>query len=48
MVHANDEAACRAIALKMSEKAHVTDYTLLFSRKELKKTSMEYFADDDE
>jgi DNA-binding Lrp family transcriptional regulator len=48
MVHANDEAACRSIARKMSGKTQVTDYILLFSRKELKKTSMEYFADDDE
>ena len=48
MVHANDEAACRSIAREMSEKTHVTDFTLLFSRKELKKTSMAYFADDDE
>ena len=46
MVHANDEAACRAIASKMSEKAHVTDFTLLFSRKELKKTSMAYFVEE--
>ncbi|MDX2446383.1 MAG: Lrp/AsnC family transcriptional regulator [Desulfobacterales bacterium] len=45
MVHANDEVACRSIAHKMSEKAHVTEYTLLFSRKELKKTSMAYFAE---
>ena len=48
MVHANDETACRSIARKMSKKTHVTDFTLLFSRKELKKTSMAYFADDDE
>ena len=48
MVHANDEAACRSIAQRMAGKAHVTDYNLLFSRKELKKTSMEYFADEDE
>jgi DNA-binding Lrp family transcriptional regulator len=48
MVHANDETACRSIARVMSEKAHVKEYTLLFSRKELKKTSMAYFADDDE
>ncbi len=45
MVHANDEVACRSIAHKMSEKTHVTEYTLLFSRKELKKTSMAYFAE---
>lgn len=48
MVHANDEPACRSIARKMSEKTHVTEFALLFSRKELKKTSMAYFADDDE
>lgn len=48
MVHANDETACRSIARAMSEKTNVADFTLLFSRKELKKTSMEYFADEDE
>jgi len=45
MVHANDEDACRAIAAKMSAKARVQAYTLLFSRKELKKTSMQYFEE---
>ena len=45
MVHANDEDACRAIASEMSTKAQVAEYTLLFSRKELKKTSMEYFKE---
>ena len=45
MVHANDEDACRAIASKMSAMAQVKEYTLLFSRKELKKTSMEYFKE---
>ena len=47
MVHANDEVACRSIAGRMSEKAHVTDFTLLFSRKELKKTSMAYFVEEE-
>ncbi len=46
MIHANDEDACRAIASKMSAKAQVAEYTLLFSRKELKKTSMQYFAEE--
>jgi DNA-binding Lrp family transcriptional regulator len=46
MVHANDEDACRAIAGKMAEKARVQAYTLLFSRKELKKTSMQYFKEE--
>ena len=43
MIHANDEDACRQTAQKMSESTSVKDYTLLFSRKELKKTSMVYF-----
>ena len=47
MVHATDEAACRETARQMATKAGVTEYTLLFSRKELKKTSMQYFSTDD-
>jgi siroheme decarboxylase len=43
MIHGADEEACRKIAQKMAEKAQVENYTLLFSRKELKKTSMQYF-----
>jgi DNA-binding Lrp family transcriptional regulator len=43
MIHGADEEACRKIARRMSEKAQVETYTLLFSRKELKKTSMKYF-----
>ena len=45
MVHANDESSCRDIAHRMSEDAGVGEYELLFSRKELKKTSMEYFTE---
>jgi DNA-binding Lrp family transcriptional regulator len=48
MIHAEDEAACRATALEMSRAAGVDDYALLFSREELKKTSMVYFPTDDE
>jgi DNA-binding Lrp family transcriptional regulator len=43
MVHGKDEAGCRATAEKMAAKAEVKDYALLFSRRELKKTSMQYF-----
>ncbi len=43
MVHANDEDACREIARTMSSKTRVENYKLLFSRRELKKTSMKYF-----
>ena len=45
MVHAGDEPACRAIARSMSKESAVADYELLFSEKELKKTSMEYFTE---
>jgi len=48
MIHAEDEAACRATAQQMAQAAAVADYTLLFSREELKKTSMVYFATDDD
>lgn len=46
MVHAMDEASCRSIAASISEKTAVDTYAILFSRKELKKTSMQYFDDD--
>ena len=48
MIHANDEAACRQTARKMSQVASVKNYTLLFSRRELKKTSMVYFPSDED
>lgn len=43
MIHGKDEESCRAVAEEISEKTSVTSYTILFSRKELKKTSMVYF-----
>ena len=46
MIHAGDEESCRETARKMSEATSVNTYTLLFSREELKKTSMEYFPQD--
>ncbi len=45
MVHATSEEECHRIAAQMSAKVKVDTYSLLFSRKELKKTSMAYFAD---
>ena len=48
MIHAIDEASCHETARRMAEAAGVKNYTLLFSKKELKKTSMVYFADDEE
>ena len=45
MVHAATEAECRALVKKIAAAVGESDYTLLFSRKELKKTSMKYFED---
>jgi DNA-binding Lrp family transcriptional regulator len=47
MVHAKDEDSCREIARNISAETAIDNYTLLFSREELKKTSMEYFPTDD-
>jgi len=44
MVHANNEDTCREIARTMSTESRVESYKLLFSRRELKKTSMKYFT----
>ena len=48
MVHALDQDACRETARQMALSVHVTDYALLFSERELKKTSMLYFPNDDD
>ena len=45
MVHAANEDGCYAIVKKISRAVEENDYTLLFSRQELKKTSMKYFED---
>jgi DNA-binding Lrp family transcriptional regulator len=47
MIHAADEAQCREIAAELGRLTAVQDYALLFSRRELKKTSMLYFADEE-
>lgn len=46
MVHGQDEASCRKTVMKMAAKAGVESYALLFSRRELKKTSMKYFTSE--
>jgi DNA-binding Lrp family transcriptional regulator len=48
MIHGKDESHCRQTAEKMAKKANVQNYQLLFSRRELKKTSMKYFSNDDD
>ncbi len=47
MIHGIDEQHCHKTAEKMAAKADVDDFCLLFSRRELKKTSMKYFTNDD-
>ena len=48
MVHAADEDSCRKTASEMATAAGVEKYTLLFSKEELKKTSMVYFPSDED
>jgi siroheme decarboxylase len=43
MVHGSNPDECYRIAERMSCAAKIKDYVLLFSEKEFKKTSMEYF-----
>jgi len=43
MIHGKTEKACYKLAEAMSTITSVKNYTLLFSREELKKTSMKYF-----
>lgn len=45
MVHAKSEEECYETARQISSKTGVEKYSLLFSKKELKKTSMKYFTD---
>lgn len=47
MIHARNETACVETSRQMSIAAGVKDFTLLFSRRELKKTSMKYFANEE-
>jgi len=46
MVHSRNKEGCRKTVAKMAAKSGVTRYAMLFSRRELKKTSMKYFSND--
>ncbi len=46
MVHAKDEEACLKIVEEIAEAAGVEERALLFSVKELKKTTMRYFFEE--
>ncbi|MBW2023664.1 MAG: Lrp/AsnC family transcriptional regulator [Deltaproteobacteria bacterium] len=43
MIHGATREQCHKIARRISETTGIRDYVLLFSEKEFKKTSMEYF-----
>jgi DNA-binding Lrp family transcriptional regulator len=43
MIHGNSRQQCLSIVKRMSNAVGITAYTVLFSEKEFKKTSMEYF-----
>ena len=43
MLHANTREHCKIIARELADQAKLTDYIMLFSTKEWKKASMQYF-----
>jgi DNA-binding Lrp family transcriptional regulator len=43
MIHGDTRDECYGIARRISQATGIDDYVLLFSEKEFKKTSMEYF-----
>ncbi|MTI81977.1 MAG: Lrp/AsnC family transcriptional regulator [Firmicutes bacterium] len=45
MIHRQTREECHQLAEEMAQAVEYTDYKLLFSTKELKKSSMTYFSD---
>jgi DNA-binding Lrp family transcriptional regulator len=43
MIHGESREECYRIAKRISQETGIRDYVLLFSEKEFKKTSMQYF-----
>jgi DNA-binding Lrp family transcriptional regulator len=43
MIHGRSDDECRILVDQMSRETGIKDYAMLYSRKELKKTSMRYF-----
>lgn len=46
MLHANTREQCNHIAQELADQAGLKDYIMLFSTKEWKKNSMQYFKED--
>jgi len=47
MIHGTSDRNCKAIAANLSQMTGVAQYEILFSQRELKKTSMKYYPDLD-
>jgi siroheme decarboxylase len=47
MVHAASKQECLDIVRRMSEETGITEYEILFSKRELKKVSMTYFDEEE-
>jgi len=47
MIHGKSREECERIAALISDKVKIEDYRLLYSARELKKTSMKYFREDE-
>ena len=45
MIHGTSDSDCKKIALGLSQMTGVTQFEVLFSQRELKKTSMKYYPD---
>ncbi len=45
MIHGTDRSGVEAVAADLSSQTGIAEYRLLFSRHELKKTSMRYFSE---
>jgi hypothetical protein len=48
MIHGHSTNECEEIMARLSQVTGVKDYHMLFSLKELKKTSMSYFLEEDD
>ncbi|UWG96752.1 Lrp/AsnC family transcriptional regulator [Dehalobacter sp. DCM] len=44
MIHGHSDEGCREIMNELSKETGITDHTMLFSHRELKKSSMRYFV----
>ena len=47
MIHGRTPEDCRQIAARMAAETGITDFEMLFSETELKKTTMRYFREED-